>query len=557
MKNYIKAAVCYLLILAMLITLLPPQAYEASTAVRGVSGQESTNGIIGTANNPGTITGNSTSLQAQVTSGNTVSMEDAVSVEDAKIVMELVKRRTEYSKEYKLDNGLNLAVVYSEPVHYKENGNWKEIDNTLKAHGSGKSASYKNTAGAWQVELPQQMEADSVVSITKDGYVVSFAMAEELRLETEKELKSGVAVSAVTSAGKSKGKVHTFDYSKQKKATKHPEAVPDKLRARMSYSGVYESTDIIYDLDPYQLKESIVINEYNPSVYGYVYTLDTGKLVPVLNKDGSVELKTSKKGETIMTMPAPFMIDDAGEVCTDVAVTLEKTGETYTLTYTLPMDWMAEESRAWPVVLDPAVKPGTSTSNILDHFVAENYSTSKSHSYLYAGHHTTYGDMRTYIKFSEIPDFTASDIVKKAVLRLNCEEGSSGYTLIEAHQVTSSWTTGSITWAGQPSWDLTILDYCAVSGDGAYSWDITNAVYNWYLGSNNGVMIKGMESVEDGSSDNWKRFYSVDSGKSNKAAWPYLEITYETETGIEDYWDYSTTSAGRAGSGYVSNTQET
>ena len=145
MLKYLKTFICYVLTFAMLITLLPPQVYEASTTVAGASELESANETIGY---PGLDSGDSASLQDLVTQGNTVSMDDTVALKDAKIVMELTDRRTEYSKEYRLDNGLNLAVVYSEPVHYKENGKWEDIDNTLFSQGTGEAASYKNKAGA-------------------------------------------------------------------------------------------------------------------------------------------------------------------------------------------------------------------------------------------------------------------------------------------------------------------------------------------------------------------------------------------------------------------------
>ncbi|MBO5097519.1 MAG: DNRLRE domain-containing protein, partial [Agathobacter sp.] len=476
MFKYLKSFTCYLLTFAMLITLLPPQAYEASTSMSNVSSQENDNDVLQVPYadvQEGVSPGESLSLGDIASTGNTST--DDTSLEDAQIVMELTERRTEYSKEYKLDNGLNLAVVYSEPVHYKENGKWEEIDNTLSSHGSGESASYKNKAGSWQVEFPQQLDEESKVKITKGGYTVSFLMSGELRLDTVMtELRASVGTAKASKAKKSQGKVHTYDYSKVKEQAQHPEVIRDNLRSRMSYSDVYNNTDVIYDLDPHQLKESIIIHSYDPSVYGYVYTLDTGKLVPVLNEDGSVDLLTKNKGEVVMTMPAPFMIDNEGSICTDVAVTLEKVKGTYQLTYLLPMEWMEDENRAWPVILDPIVKPGTKTSNILDHFVAENYSASNTHKYLYAGHHATYGDMRTYIQFSNIPDFTAADVVVNAKLKLNRIGGSSGSTIIEAHEVYDTWTTSGITWSGQPSWNPIIQDYCSVGGSGEYFWDITD-----------------------------------------------------------------------------------
>ena len=69
------------------------------------------------------------------------------------VVEEVIGKRTEYSKEFLLSNGLHMAAVYGEPVHFQKNGNWENIDNTLKLTTSG----FTNTAGPWAVTLPQQL----------------------------------------------------------------------------------------------------------------------------------------------------------------------------------------------------------------------------------------------------------------------------------------------------------------------------------------------------------------------------------------------------------------
>ena len=78
---------------------------------------------------------------------------------EAEIVAENIEGRTQFSKEFVMSNGLNMAVIYPETVHYDDNGQWKEIDNTLKPVGSGANARLTNTAGEWTVSFPQQLAA--------------------------------------------------------------------------------------------------------------------------------------------------------------------------------------------------------------------------------------------------------------------------------------------------------------------------------------------------------------------------------------------------------------
>ena len=41
-----------------------------------------------------------------------------------KIVEELTDKRTEYTKQFRMDNGLFIAAVYNDPVHYEKDGQW-------------------------------------------------------------------------------------------------------------------------------------------------------------------------------------------------------------------------------------------------------------------------------------------------------------------------------------------------------------------------------------------------------------------------------------------------
>ena len=124
--------------------------------------------------------------------GSIESNQQATLVEDVplEILAEVEEKRTEYSKEYILSNGLHMAQLYASAVHYEENGQWKEIDNTLKTSGIGKNGVLTNTQGPWQVSFPQIMGSGSAVSVTKDGYTLSFSLAGKLSASSGAELMS-------------------------------------------------------------------------------------------------------------------------------------------------------------------------------------------------------------------------------------------------------------------------------------------------------------------------------------------------------------------------------
>jgi hypothetical protein len=206
--------------------------------------------------------------------------EQADSVE---VLGEDLSKRDEFYKEFILDNGLRLATIYPTAVHYEQDGQWADIDNTLTVKAVRGQVVYTNTAGPWQVQFPRQLSGSNAISLTKDGYTVSFAMAGELR--TGSGLAIASANQTVTLANTSAARVQKVDVSALKAEAEFEETILDKLYARVQYDAVYAGTNVVYDLDGGRLKESIVLRSYDAALQGYRYELDTGGLIPVLKED--------------------------------------------------------------------------------------------------------------------------------------------------------------------------------------------------------------------------------------------------------------------------------
>jgi len=190
------------------------------------------------------------SLSATQTAGTTTANK-------AVIVEEIPSKRTEYTKEFLLNNGLHMAAVYPDAVHYEKDGQWAEIDNTLKTNLNG---TITNTAGIWDVSFPQNLTGSKYVSITKDGYTLSFAMAGELRQNGNLEVASvqssmetasltetetvslsvgGVSETyAVSSVKSSAAQIQKVDLSATKESVQYEEIVREKNASRLMYSNV-------------------------------------------------------------------------------------------------------------------------------------------------------------------------------------------------------------------------------------------------------------------------------------------------------------------------------
>ncbi len=498
--------------------------------------------------------------EASIISTADSNITSSIDSDNRSILMEIVDKRTEYSKEYKLVNGMHMTVMYPEPIHYQKDGKWKDVDSTLKMIGTGDAAMFTNTADAWQVMLPQAISQDRGVSITADGYTISFQLVGEISKPSASSVvaRDQATLAAgeellVASTQRSEGTVRLFDYATQKAQAKHPETILDKLRSRLTYADVYQNTDLIYDLSAGLLKESIVIKEYDATLRGYQYILNTGSLVPVLNDDGSIDLFSRNSEIAIFSMPAPYMIDNSGEMSFDVHVALENKNGAYVLTYTLPTGWMASESREWPVILDPMVTSQGYYDNVQDKTIMESKTTSYTASYVQCGWREDSGIQRGLIQFNEIPTLSSADIIIEATLRMQKTLTSDNPVVVEIHKVGTTWQSTTVTWNDDLQFDTSIEDFAVVQASGEYTWNITELVRGWYTGGNTGLMFKASDAVEKAGVENVVLFRSSDIDVYHPELAPTLTVIHRNSNGLESYWDYTVTSAGRAGTGYVNN----
>lgn len=489
---------------------------------------------------------------AQDFDGEMSTTDMDASSSDAYVLGEVVESRTEYSKEFRLSNGLHLAAVYQEPVHYEKDGKWADIDNTLAASTQG----YANTAGSWDVCFPQTIAG--AVSVTQDGYTLSFRLAGELRPNPDVSVMSadGGEALALTPAGNAQAQLQPMELSAEKESAQYPETVLENNHSRLLYPEVFGNASVVYDLVSNRIKESIVIEDHDSQLRGYRYTLNTGGLIPELTDSGDILLYGSEGGEPVFLMPAPYLADAAGEYSFDATVALSGSNGVYTLTYTLPQEWMAEEDRAYPVILDPMVQPGTASANISDITVAQKDQSSISKALLNVGIRSNNGVMRGYVMFKDLPQLDPWDIVVEADFSLYHISVAGANFAAGVHKVGGAWDESTITWASKPqdNEDTDIIrDFNVVDTNGVrYSWDVTEIVRDWYLKGNTGLCIRAPKEVEESSG---AKTYLLQFAAKEYSVYqlPALTIAYRTSIGVEDYNTYTTLGVGNAGGVYLSD----
>ena len=137
-----------------------------------------------------------------------------------------------------------------------------------------------------------------------------------------------------------------------------------------------------------------------------------------------------------------------------------------------------------------------------------------------------------------------------AKLHLLLNRAPSSTTQINAHKVNGSWDSSTITWNNSPNIDYTIEDYKTLDSTSKewVDWDITSIGKEWYKSGNNGLVLK-TENEYAG----YTEFWSSDMDSAYSGYRPAASFTYISNAGLENYWTYHSTSAGRAGTAYVND----
>ncbi|MBE6990005.1 MAG: hypothetical protein E7426_04585, partial [Ruminococcaceae bacterium] len=480
------------------------------------------------------------------------------------IVSEIPEGRDEYQKEYRLRSGVNMAVVYPYAVHYRENGAWAEIDNTLRAvQGVEGGLAYHNTAGVWDVSLPAQLNTASSIEIEKDGYTLGFRFAGELTAAQTGEPVSGSGhmgeplpggAYQLTALQTSFASLESTPIGAGATAER---AALAKTHSAVTYGSVFADTSLRYDLVSSRLKESITIGRYHSGLAGYQYLLDIEDLTPVLQEDNEILLYAVGEEDPVLRMPAPYLYDAADAYCDEIRIELEETEDGCLLTYLLPTDWLTETDRVYPVVLDPIIEPPTNSNNVYDQTVAEYPNTTTSNLQwgklelgLFPG--TAHGGReRVFMKFTNLPALSSADVVVSASVKLYTHTVDTAMP-IEVHQVNEFWShTANITWANMPACSTSVEDYANVSNQTYCTWDITNIAQHWYAAAlNTGIMFRSPAAIENGNSQKFVQFYSADWDVDKV---PVLHLCYVNNCGLENIWDYTAQAAGRAGTGYIND----
>lgn len=282
-------------------------------------------------------------------------------------------------------------------------------------------------------------------------------------------------------------------------------SVNNKAISGITYENILPNTDIQYILRGQSLKENIIIKSPGGG-YAYAFELNLEGLKPELMKDGSIELYDINSRENVkFVIPAPYMYDANGEHSSAVAYQIEALNDGYILNVIADSQWIDDEARTFPIVIDPAIESKQSRDKIRVAYAEEGVNaSSENHSQVYmdvgryswndATIHKAYG----YFDI-QLPQIEKGATIVAAQVNLFANEHDtvgSSTRQFNLHALTSGFNEKYIGWDNKPSYDNRILDYILYTPSKNQVWyqfDATHIVQKWYSGqaTQYGFCIKG------------------------------------------------------------------
>jgi len=407
---------------------------------------------------------------------------------------EVPSLRTATSRSYRLDDGSLVARVWGTPVNFRDGrGTWQPIDNRLDAVG----AVLRNRSNRHVAEIPRSL--DSGAFRLSDG-------------------RSWVSMRPLEATGSARVSGHAA-----------------------SFADAWPGVDATYEVIGDAIKETLVMADV-AAVRTFRFSVDaSGGLSARVTRAGVVELRDAR-GAVAWSMSAPVMVD-AADASGRVQVGLARRGSGWELSLSPDRAWLAEPRRAWPVLIDPGVSPGSTADCTVSNATGLANNSFCANSYLEAGwgYSTGTHDTRALLKFdvqSAIP--AGADVLDAQLyMHLSGQEGTQSKQIF-ARRVTQAWTSG-VSWNfrdGVNAWTTSGGDFATAASDpvqtlnwatspGFQKWSVHDMVDGWSTGryANHGLLL-----ADDGSHSTLGTM-KFTSSEGTPAYAPFLVVSYNRRTG--------------------------
>ena len=465
--------------------------------------------------------------------------------QETSIASEIISERDANKKVFRLEDGSYLAAIYPEPVHYKNDGVWEEINNSFVSSDEV-SNTFENKSNSFDVKFSKKSKSNKLVTLKNGSSQLKWT------LEGSEKVQAVLVENAKNSENISSLK---------------------NLNGTIVYENILLNTDLKYTVSSTRIKEDIIIKD-KQAPESFVFNFEFKNLKYTQFENGKIEFYENDSTLPVFTLESPYMYDAAGNTSSEISITISESKKGFELTITPDKEWISNEERVFPVVIDPTILTKQDSSLIKDATGVNSSKTTtlenaleKNSNNLWLKVGKFYGVEAYSLIYIPIPPVIDDSFrIINATLNLCCYRAGlstcpSNLT-IAAYEITSDWnqnniTTNTVLYQDDlPESSLYGVDFITINDvstevDGQFfSFDITKAAQKWATGEtvNRGIILKGLNLP---STENYIRFYDSDNSAVNSD--PLFTYTYRDTKGIENYWTYTTMSAGRSGTAAVNN----
>lgn len=472
---------------------------------------------------------------------------------------EIVEKRGEMVKHFNMGANRYQAVVYSEPVHFRESEEeaWQEIDNTLEetVNEQGRPV-LRNRANRMHVEFPQEMDGGNMAAITDGGKTFTWRFEEEAqpiraKIRTGAQMKHEQLVKQAQKLPKYVGRtiesLQAADLEHELETEQERRGSIARLKAENTYDNVLPGVSVRYTLSSEKVKEDIILADAAAHKHAKLR----------LPKDFDYEVTDSKQlliidkadGKVVFTMNAPYVYDAAGKD-TVADVILTDCGAYIRLEYSLEDAFMKEA--LFPVTIDPTVSSVNAANNIFDTTLGYGQSfTPYDQDHMKVGKFGGSVECVGLLRFKDLAIPAPGNAVVSAVLAL-CPKNAPASNYIGAYEIKKSWVQETTNWASLDPTDpanvgTDALDCVTGSTTHWLQFDLTNLYRKWCtrnasgVSNNNGVAFRTPKNI---SGNNYSELYSANAASAYQ---PVMYVSYINHAGLEGQWQFEEMGAGRAG----------
>ena len=281
--------------------------------------------------------------------------EEEKDYDKTEIIAEDVSKRTATSKTFVQADGSYLFQDYGTAIHYIEDGEFREIDNTIKW--------YKNSANDFTVNfspgnpnfLVQVSNEQGSISMTPAFQDTAAKISDIHVYNGENELVSKREVDNPPATRSKPQYESNLLGNLDGLNIKNPDLKSQvgstfaNNNSSIYYFDLYDGIDIQYIIEGKKLKENIIINAPQDD-YSFKFEMNLGDFFAIQTESGEILIKTPDD-ELMYTIPQGYMYDAAQNYSSEIKYELSYEGESCFLTVVADAGFF--ENCAFPVVVDP------------------------------------------------------------------------------------------------------------------------------------------------------------------------------------------------------------